>query len=91
MMRTRRIALKTTIVIADETFRRIKALAAQKGQTLKAFLNDALREKLESDEAQARRSRGWRAVFGKAPGGSLDRVQEIIDAEFSRVRIEDWP
>jgi len=45
--------MKTTIEISDLLFRRAKKLAAKRGTTLKAVLEDALRTELAAAEAAA--------------------------------------
>lgn len=82
--------MKTTIEIADAVFRRMKATAALKGQSLRVFLDEAIRDKLAADRRVGARASGWRAVFGKGDKRRLAEVQTAIDAEFSRVRPEDW-
>jgi Arc/MetJ family transcription regulator len=45
--------MKTTIDIADLLLRRAKALAARRNTTLKAIVEDALREALRSQERRS--------------------------------------
>ena len=82
--------MRTTVDVPDPLYRRIKARAALKGQSVKAFLLDALRDKLEMEKGQTKGKTGWRAAFGSARPGEVDEVQRIIDEEFSRVDPEDW-
>jgi len=81
--------MKTTIEIPDAVFRQVKARAALRGRTLRSFVLDAIRDKLETDAKAARQS-GWRAAFGKASAAHVAGVQETIDAEFATIRPEDW-
>ena len=81
--------MKTTIEMSDTVYRQMKARAALRGQTMKAFVMEAIREKLQA-ESQADSQKGWRDVFGKAPTGSTEEVQAVIDEEFSQIRPEDW-
>ena len=81
--------MKTTLEISDAVFRQIKARAALKGQTMRDFVVEAIRDKIAS-EAKSAKPRGWRAVFGKAAAADVAKVQKTIDAEFSRIRYEDW-
>jgi hypothetical protein len=46
--------MKTTIEIPDRLFRKAKSKAAERGQTLKEFMAEALREKLASNARDAR-------------------------------------
>ncbi|OFX24137.1 MAG: hypothetical protein A2V77_12180 [Anaeromyxobacter sp. RBG_16_69_14] len=45
--------MKTTVEIADPLFRRAKRLAAKRGTTLKAVIEDALRTELAAAETGA--------------------------------------
>jgi predicted transcriptional regulator len=45
--------MKTTVDIADPLFRRAKRLAAKRGTTLKAVIEDALRRELAAAETGA--------------------------------------
>lgn len=82
--------MKTTLEIPDTIYRRIKAHVAAQGQAVKGFVNEAVQEKLGRERAEAGDSKGWRSVFGEASANSVAKVQERIDAEFSRVDPEDW-
>ena len=82
--------MKTTLEISDPVFRQIKARAALKGQTMKAFFLDAIREKLSADSTTKKGPSGWQTVFGKAPKGAVAKVQSLIDEEFSKIDAEDW-
>jgi hypothetical protein len=85
--------MKTTVEVPDKLYRQIKAYAALKGQTIKAFFLDALRDKLASESQpkpkegakQPQEKVGWRAVFGAADPKAVAEVQRIIDEEFSRI------
>jgi hypothetical protein len=79
--------MKTTLEIPDAIYRQIKARAALKGQTVRAFFMDAIQEKLQR---QPRKAAGWRSVFGKGSPKDLQSIQAIIDEEFSRIDAEDW-
>ena len=82
--------MKTTLEIPDTLFRRLKAHAAQQGQTLKRFVNEALRERLVSPGERAGRKAGWMTVVGKAPAGAAREVNRVIAGEFERVNPADW-
>lgn len=82
--------MKTTIDIPDPLFRQVKVRAALKAQTMKAFVLEAILDKLQA-EAVARDSQsGWRSVFGQAAAGSVEEIQAVVDAEFSQLDPEDW-
>jgi hypothetical protein len=84
--------MKTTIEIHDALFRSAKASAAQRGQTLKQFVTEALDEKLAGG-----RDRGppgqpaWMHGFGKLRRLHKEtaRIQKRIDEEFETIEPED--
>lgn len=82
--------MKTTIEISDTIFRQVKATASLKGQTLKSFFLEALREKLSKETRKKTKHSGWRRTFGQASSESVTQVQTIIDEEFSKINPEDW-
>jgi hypothetical protein len=77
--------MKTTVDLPDKLYRQIKARAALRGQTIKAFFLDSLRDKLIADNAKPKGQTGWRAAFGAARPEDVAEVQRIIDEEFSRI------
>jgi hypothetical protein len=82
--------MKTTLDVPDRLYRQIKARAALRGQTIKAFFLDAIRDKLALEKGAPSKQTGWRAAFGTARPEDVAEVQRIIDEEFSRVDPEDW-
>jgi hypothetical protein len=82
--------MKTTLDLPDRLYRQIKARAALRGQTVKSFFLDAIRDKLTAENAAKSKAAGWQAVFGKANSKDVTEVQRLIDEEFSRVNAEDW-
>jgi predicted transcriptional regulator len=82
--------MKTTVEVPDQLYRRVKAQAAMRGQTVKAFLLDALRAKLGEDDAKSAGKTGWRAAFGTARAADVAAVQRVVDREFSRIDAEGW-
>jgi len=82
--------MKTTLELPDRLYRQIKARAALRGQTVKAFFIDAVRDKLAADRKASARQTGWRAVFGKAAQCDVQDVQRILDEEFEQIDPEDW-
>lgn len=81
--------MKTTIDIADPIYRQVKARAALRGTSMRAYITEAVRERLER-EARRTGPAGWRAVFGSVPGEDVEEVQRHLDAEFETIRPEDW-
>jgi hypothetical protein len=90
--------MKTTLEVPDSLYRQIKARAALKGQTIKAFFLEAIRAKLTADRptdpSVATDDRpaevGWKAVFGHADKEEIAELQRIIDEEFERIDPEGW-
>ena len=83
--------MKTTVELPDSLYRQIKARAALRGQTIKAFFVDAIRDKLAADGVKRKQGEtGWRAAFGAAPAKDVAEVQRLIDEEFSKIDPEGW-
>ena len=84
--------MKTTIEIPDQLFRRAKARAAERGQALRAFVTEALQEKLSSERVPfGGDSPRWMKGFGKLRRLRREtvRIQRVIDQEFEVVEPED--
>ena len=83
--------MKTTIEIPDPLFRKAKSLAAERGQTLKAFVTDALTARLASQSGGGPRNPQWMAGFGSLAhlGKETARIQQAIDEAFETVEDED--
>jgi hypothetical protein len=82
--------MKTTVEMPEKLYRQVKARAAAKGQTIKAFLINALEDKLAWENQRNGKESGWRAVFGKAKKEDVEAVQNAIDEKFDLIRLEDW-
>jgi hypothetical protein len=84
--------MKTTLEIPDVLFRRAKSKAAERGQTLKEFVSEALQEKLASRSAGGSSGEpDWMQGFGKLRHLRKEtaRVQERIREAFEVVEPED--
>ena len=84
--------MKTTLEIPDVLFRKAKSKAAERGQTLKDFVGEALEEKLAPRSSKARSGEPeWMQGFGKLRHLQKEtaRVQERIREAFERVEPED--
>jgi hypothetical protein len=84
--------MKTTIEIPDVLFRRAKSKAAERGQTLKELVTEALREKLATNVSGNRRGEpGWMQGFGKLRRLRKEtaRIQARIDETFEAIEPED--
>ena len=81
--------MKTTLEVPDQVFRKAKATAAERGQSLREFVTEALQEKLSG--RQASRHPGWMRGFGKLKGLRKEtaRIQTAIDEVFEAVEAED--
>jgi len=82
--------MKTTLDVPDSLYRQIKARAALKGQTIRAFFLDAIQDKLRSERDGGNKSSGWRSVFGKATKDDVSQLQQVLDDEFSKIDLEAW-
>jgi len=83
--------MKTTIEIEDDLFRRSKAEAALRGQSLKDLFTAALQDYLDQPGTQyPERPTGWRSVFGVADADMVEPVDAAVAAAFGRVDPDDW-
>ena len=82
--------MKTTLESPAPLFRKAKAAAAARGQTLKQLVNEALREKLTKPESAGQP--GWMKLFGamKEHAVELRRIDAAIEDEFERIDPEAW-
>ena len=84
--------MKTTLEIPDVLFHRVKSKAAERGQSLKQFITEALQEKLAAEVGGRRPAQpGWMQGFGKLRRLRREtrRVQGRIDEQFEVVEPED--
>ena len=84
--------MKTTIEIPDPLFRKAKSKAAERGQTLKDLVTEALQEKLAGGAGKARAGEPeWMRGFGKLRRLRKEtaRIQARIDDAFEVVEPED--
>ena len=84
--------MKTTIESPDVLFRRVKSKAAERSQTLKEFVSEALQEKLASRRGAARSGEpDWMKGFGKLRHLHREtaRIQERSHEVFEVVEPED--
>jgi hypothetical protein len=80
--------MKTTLEIPDAIFRRAKSVAAERGIPLRAFITEALTDKLRAENGN---SRPWMAAFGKLRRlrGETEKINRVIEAEFEQIEAED--
>jgi len=81
--------MKTTLEIPDPIFRRAKSVAAQRGMALRAFVTEAVEEKLASN---SREKKPWVRLAGglKHLRKETARINEIVKSEFEKIEPEDW-
>jgi hypothetical protein len=81
--------MKTTVELQDDLFRRAKAAAAMRGETLKVFISTALEARLVSVATHLPRS-GWRRAFGRATEEQVAEVDAALVGEFDKIDFEAW-
>lgn len=83
--------MKTTIEISDPLFRRAKSKAAERGQTLREFVTEALQDKLTKPGTVGPGEPDWMRGFGKLRSlrNETARIQKQIDAVFEVIEPED--
>lgn len=84
--------MKTTLEVPDAVFRKAKSTAAERGQSLQAFVTEALQEKLSGRAAKgAVPGPRWMRGFGTLRSLTKEtaRVQARIDREFEVVEPQD--
>jgi hypothetical protein len=83
--------VKTTIDIPDELFRLAKARASLRGISLRQFVTDTLRARLEREEKLARATDPpWMKGFGGLAdlAGETGRIRALIEKEFESIETE---
>jgi len=84
--------VKTTIEIPDLLFRKAKSAAAERGQSLKDLMTEALQEKLGAHATKDRPSEPeWMQGFGKLRRLRKEtrRIQARVEEEFDNIEPED--
>lgn len=84
--------MKTTLEIPDPLFRKAKARAAERGQSLKDLVTEALEARLAVDAgADGPPTPKWMSGFGKLQGLRTEtaRIQAVIDEAFESIDAED--
>ena len=84
--------MKTTLELPDPLFRKAKATAAARGQSLKEFVTEALRDKLSPPSRGASSPEPeWMQGFGKLRRLRKEtaRIQSVVDHEFEVIEPED--
>ena len=84
--------MKTTLEIPDSLFRRVKSRAAERGQTLKELVTEALQERLAAGTGQAISAEPeWMQGFGKLRRlrKETKRVRARVEEVFEVIEPED--
>ena len=83
--------MNTTLEVPDPVFRKAKATAAERGQSLGAFVTEALQEKLSRAARGGSQGPPWMRGFGalRTLGKETARIQDRIDREFEVLEPED--
>jgi hypothetical protein len=83
--------VKTTIEIPDPLFRKAKSKAAERGQSLKELVTEALQEKLAATTGARAREPEWMRGFGglRRLRKETARVQARIAEAFEVIEPED--
>ena len=83
--------MKTTLEIPDDLFRQVKVTAAQRSQSMKAFVTEAIRRALQEQGVPGQRElRGWRSVSGRLTLEQVRDVDETVDRQFGRIDPDEW-
>ena len=83
--------MKTTVVVPDPLFRKVKSKAAERGQTLKEFMTEALEDKLRGKGQVHAAAPEWMKGFGKLRRLRKEtaRIRRRIDEAFEEIEPED--
>lgn len=82
--------MKTTLEIPDDVFRRSKAAAAMRGESLKDFVTESLRVRLAAESENDPAESGWRRVFGQAKPEEVAEVDAVVVEEFETIDPDAW-
>jgi hypothetical protein len=82
--------VKTTLEIPDPIFRRAKSVAAQRGIPLRAFVTEAVVEKLEAGVKKEEKPCVRLAGGLKHLHKETERINRVIRSEFEKIDPQDW-
>lgn len=82
--------MKITLEIPDPIFRRANSVAAQRGIALRAFVTEALEEKLNS--SAQKQEKPWVRLAGglRHLHKETVRINRIMNSEFEKIDPKDW-
>jgi len=78
----------TTIKLPDDLIRQLETAAVSRGQTLDAFVCEALTMRLATMHQTS--PPGWRGVFGVIEPKIVKRIDATLAAAFERVDLAAW-
>jgi hypothetical protein len=83
--------MKTTLEMPDSLFKRARAAARKRGQTMTSYFNTAVEAKLAADQ-KARLDRPWMAYAGVTAGdrGESERIMNVIEEACERIDESEW-
>lgn len=81
--------MRTSIEFPDSLFREAKATAARRGQSLKDFITEAVRNTLAAQTSHQLPVPSWMQFFGAASDKALSRHLDEVDACVRRARQRD--
>ncbi|XOV72923.1 MAG: hypothetical protein ACFHW5_07015 [Verrucomicrobiota bacterium] len=83
--------MKTTLEVPDALLRDVKISAAKQGQTMGAFINAAIEEKLKMNQ-KASMEKPWMKFAGilKNHRTETKKILERIESECGRIDEESW-
>lgn len=86
--------MKTTLELPDPLLRKVKAMAAERGESLKDFVTEALIAHIARKNGGHREDNmpAWMKHYGGLAhlSGEVRRIQREIDETFGVINAEDW-
>jgi len=84
--------VKTTVELPDALFRRAKAAAAERGESLKDFFAQAVSDRLRLQSGPANHTKPWERAFGGLRDLHKEnkRLEKLIANEFGQIEEEQW-
>ena len=84
--------VKTTIELPDALFRKAKAAAAERGESLKHFFTEAVSDRLRRQSDPGNLVKPWESAFGglRDLHKESKRIDKVIADEFGQIEEEQW-
>lgn len=82
--------MKTTLEIPDFVFRRAKSAAAERGEPLREFVTQAVKDKLDAHARSGKKP--WLKLMGKLKHlhKETERINRLIEEDSEKIDPEDW-